>query len=106
MKYSKYQCFFPVKIKNAREPSSLEDVHGYFFEFMGTFKKIHGQVVAVTGTFLDVFTGTFQGFMGKKIKCSRILLMFTGYILIFNVLCSGVFLQKFEIRLTDEKSKF
>ena len=32
------QCFFfPVNFKSAREPHFLDDVHGYFFGFTGTF---------------------------------------------------------------------
>ena len=60
-----YSVFFPVNIKSARKPRFLAFVHGHLGS-RAFFQKIHGQVVAFTGTFLDVFTGTFSGFTGKK----------------------------------------
>ena len=57
---------FPVNTKSAREPRILAFVHGHFLGSRVFFQKINGQVVVFTGTFLDVLTGTFSGFTGKK----------------------------------------
>ena len=81
--------FFPVNIKSAREPRFLEDVHGYFFGFTGTFSENSRASGCVHGHFFGRFHGHFFRVHGqKKVKCSRTLFDVHGHILIFKVLCS------------------
>ena len=53
--------------------------HVHFFAFTGTFWKSHGQGSALTGTFLDFFTGTFGMFKCKMILESTLGHFFNHY---------------------------
>ena len=82
--------------------------HGFWHLFTGTFlctraffQKNHGQVVQFTGTFLDVFTGTFSGFTGKKSQmftdtfgCSRAYFDIQGFMFTGTCQCSRALLPK------------
>ena len=99
----------------SKVPVNLEFWHLFTGTFLGSrafFQKIHGQVVAFTGTFLDVFTGTFSGFTGKKneiftdtLWCSRAYFDIQSFMFTGTCQCSRTLLQKNEIRLDRRKIK-
>ena len=81
--------FFPVNIKSAREPRFLEDIHGHFFGFTGTFfRKFTGKWLRSRALFWTFSRALFRVSRAKKLKCSRTLLEVHGHILKFKVLCS------------------
>ena len=89
-KASKASVFFsPVNIKSAREPRFLEDIHGHFFGFTGTFfRKFTGKWLRSRALFWTFSRALFRVSRAKKLKCSRTLLEVHGHILKFKVLCS------------------
>ena len=111
----KAQCFFfsrehqkcPWTLFFGECSRALIWVHGHFL------RKVHGQVVAFTGTFLDLFTATFLRFTGKKNRmftdtswCSRAYFDFLSFMFTGTFQCSRALLpKKNEISFDKRKIK-
>ena len=81
--------FSSVNIKSAREPRFLEDIHGHFFGFTGTFsRKFTGKWLCSRALFWTFSRALFWGSRAKKIECSRTLHDVHGHIFKLKVLCS------------------
>ena len=84
--YTHTVFFFPVNIESAREPRSLEDVHGYFFGFTGTsLRKFTGKWLRSRALFWTFSRTLFRVHGQKNSKCSRALFDVHGHIWIFKL---------------------
>ena len=71
--------FSPVSIKSAREPCFLEDVHGHFFWFTGTFQgKFTGKWLRSRALFWTYHGHFFEVHGQKKLNVHGHFLRFTG----------------------------